>query len=179
MIRKRKVAALKGGEEMLILTSLIWFAVCGMSVMFFYNGTFIANPQLYLILSFSVFISHNIIKVLKGERNKRIDRLVYLTMTVFISLFLSGLIYKSWTSERFISAKLLSNSILSILIFGGTYLNFMFMRAEDSYKKKRGNQRIKEQPQESIFEKWKDKRKSKDSKEIYITLGVSAENEDE
>lgn len=170
---------MKGGDKVLVIASLIWFALGGMSVMLFYNEKFIANPQLYLVLVFAVFLSHNIIKALKGERNKRVDRLVYLTMTVFISLFLSSLIYKHWTSERFITAKLLSNSILSILIFGGLYLNVMIMRAEDSYKKKRGNQRIKEQPGESLIDKWKKKRESKKNKEIYITLGVSAENEDD
>ena len=58
------------------------------------------------------------------------------------------------------------------------YLNVVFIRAEISYKKKRGNQRIEEQPSKSYFEKRKEEKERIVRGEVKIVLGVSTDNDD-
>jgi len=69
---------------------------------------------------------------------------------------------------------------LTLVLLGitGIYLNIVFIRAEISYKKKRGNQRIEEQPNKSYFEKRKEEKERIERGEVRIILGVSTDNED-
>ena len=53
-----------------------------------------------------------------------------------------------------------------------------FIRAEISYKKKRGNQRIEEQPNKSYFEKRKEERERIKRGDVRIVLGASTDNDD-
>jgi len=56
------------------------------------------------------------------------------------------------------------------------------MRAEQSYKKKRGNQRIKSEPKKPVMEHLRELRRREDEEadrnKVTFTLGYSAENED-
>jgi len=69
---------------------------------------------------------------------------------------------------------------LTLVMLGliGVYLNVVFIRAEISYKKKRGNQRIEEQPNKSYFEKRKEEKERIERGEVRIILGASTDNED-
>jgi len=69
---------------------------------------------------------------------------------------------------------------LTLVLLGitGIYLNIVFIRAEISYKKKRGNQRIEEQPNKSYFEKRKEEKERIERGEVRIVLGISTDNED-
>jgi len=68
---------------------------------------------------------------------------------------------------------------LTLVLLGitGVYLNIVFIRAEISYKKKRGNQRIEEQPNKSYFEKRKEEKERIKRGEVRIILGASTDNE--
>ena len=94
-------------------------------------------------------------------------------MTLFGAMFFASLIYSIWDMEKFLSR-------LTLVLFGitGVYLNIVFIRAEISYKKKRGNQRIEEQPIKSYFEKRKEEKDRIDRGEVRIILGVSTDNDD-
>jgi len=69
---------------------------------------------------------------------------------------------------------------LTLVLLGitGIYLNIVFIRAEISYKKKRGNQRIEEQPNKSYFEKRKEEKERIERGEVRIILGASTDNDD-
>ena len=57
-------------------------------------------------------------------------------------------------------------------------LNIVFPIAEISYKKKRGNQRIEEQPNKSYFEKRKEEKERIERGDVRIVLGASTDNDD-
>ena len=67
---------------------------------------------------------------------------------------------------------------LVLLVIVAVYLNVVIVRAEISYKKKRGNQRIEEQPNKSYFDKWKEGKKRIERGEVRIILGASTDKED-
>ena len=67
---------------------------------------------------------------------------------------------------------------LVLLVIVGVYLNVVFIRAEISYKKKRGNQRIEEQPNKSYFEKRKVEKERIERGDVRIILGASTDNDD-
>ena len=67
---------------------------------------------------------------------------------------------------------------LVLLVTVAVYLNAVFIRAEISYKKKRGNQRIEEQPNKSYFEKRKVEKERIERGDVRIILGASTDNED-
>ena len=67
---------------------------------------------------------------------------------------------------------------LVLLVIVAVYLNVVIIRAEISYKKKRGNQRIEEQPNKSYFEKRKEEKERIDRGDVRIVLGASTDNDD-
>jgi len=80
--------------------------------------------------------------------------------------------------EKFLSRLTMMKLTLVLLGITGIYLNIVFIRAEISYKKKRGNQRIEEQPNKSYFEKRKEEKERIERGEVRIVLGISTDNED-
>ena len=99
-------------------------------------------------------------------------------MTLFGAMFIASLVYSTWDMEKFLSR--LTMMKLTLVLFGitGIYLNIVFIRAEISYKKKRGNQRIEEQPNKSYFEKRKEEKERIERGEVRIILGASTDNDD-
>lgn len=98
-------------------------------------------------------------------------------MTLFGAMFFASLIYSVWDMEKFLSRLTMMKLTLVLLGITGVYLNIVFIRAEISYKKKRGNQRIEEQPNKSYFEKRKEEKERIERGEVRIILGVSTDNE--
>ena len=80
--------------------------------------------------------------------------------------------------EKFLSRLTMMKMTLVLLVIVAVYLNVVIVRAEISYKKKRGNQRIEEQPNKSYFEKRKEERERIKRGEVRIVLGVSTDNDD-
>lgn len=99
-------------------------------------------------------------------------------MTLFGAMFLASLVYSTWDMEKFLSRLTMMKLTLVLLGITGIYLNIVFIRAEISYKKKRGNQRIEEQPNKSYFEKRKEEKERIERGEVRIILGVSTDNDD-
>ena len=79
--------------------------------------------------------------------------------------------------EKFLSRLVMMKLTLVLLGITGVYLNVVFIRAEISYKIKRGNQRIEEQPNNSYLERRKEEKKRIERGEVKIILGVSTDNE--
>jgi len=80
--------------------------------------------------------------------------------------------------EKFLSRLTMMKLTLVLLGITGVYLNIVFIRAEISYKKKRGNQRIEEQPNKSYFEKRKEEKDRLRRGDVRIVLGASTDNDD-
>ncbi len=100
------------------------------------------------------------------------------TMSLLASMFLSSLVHAAWDMEKFLSRLTMMKMTLVLLVIVAVYLNVVIIRAEISYKKKRGNQRIEEQPNKSYFEKRKVERERIQRGEVRIVLGASTDNED-
>ena len=100
------------------------------------------------------------------------------TMSLFASMFLSSLVHSAWDMEKFLSRLTMMKLTLVLLVTVAVYLNVVFIRAEISYKKKRGNQRIEEQPNKSYFEKRKEEKERIERGEVRIVLGASTDNDD-
>ena len=98
-----------------------------------------------------------------------------ITMTLLGGMFLASFIYSVWEMEKFLSRLKMMKLVLAGII--GVYLNVAFIRAEISYKKKRGNQRIEEQPNKSYFEKRKEETERIERGEVRIILGASTDND--
>ncbi len=100
------------------------------------------------------------------------------TMSLFASMFLSSLVHAAWNMEKFLSRLTMMKMTLVLLVIVAVYLNIVIIRAEISYKKKRGNQRIEEQPNKSYFEKRKEERERIERGDVRIVLGASTDNDD-
>ena len=100
------------------------------------------------------------------------------TMSLFASMFLSSLVHSAWDMEKFLSRLTMMKMTLVLLVIVAVYLNVVIIRAEISYKKKRGNQRIEEQPNKSYFEKRKEERERIKRGDVRIVLGASTDNDD-
>ena len=67
---------------------------------------------------------------------------------------------------------------LVLIVTVAVYLSVAIVLAEISYEKKRGNQRIEEQPNKIYFDKWKEKKHRIERGEVRIILGASTDKED-
>jgi len=152
--------------------------MAALGVIAMYNAVYIPPAKLILIFGLTVTVIYFIVKHLQQRKNKRLDRLMSFTMSLFASMFLSSLVYSAWEMEKFISRLTMMKMILVLLLIVALYLNVVIVRAEISYKKKRGNQRIEEQPNKSYFEKRKEERERIKRGDVRIVLGESTDNDD-
>lgn len=109
---------------------------------------------------------------------RKMEKLMSITMTLFGVMFLSSFIYSVWDMEKFLLRLTMMILILVLLGITGIYLDVVFIRAVISYKKKRGNQRIEEQPNKSCFDKRKEVKERIGRGEVRIILGGSNDNDD-
>lgn len=160
------------------IVALISFGASAYGIVLMWEGNFIPTPVWFIVLGIGTLIVHIIIRYLTQEKKRKIDRLVTVTTTIYGVLVISSFINYNWTFDKLISATFLMKLAMVILLVLTLYLNYVVMRAEISYKKKRGNQRIKELPNETVIEKWKRRKEQKKLNEIYIVLGEAEEGDD-
>ncbi|MFC3041603.1 type IV secretory system conjugative DNA transfer family protein [Virgibacillus xinjiangensis] len=161
--------------------TLIGFTLALTGCFFLFQGAVIPSP-LFPLGAAGTLLAFYLMHKWSGKItiSPVVKRLVGLTVTLFIVMFLSAMAYEVWQWEQMVTREFMMK--MTLLLFGtlGIYLNVMFMRAESAYRKKRGNQRITEQPQEGYTEYKKDLKqsKSKNSEEIVTVLGNSLEHSD-
>ncbi|MFZ7947171.1 MULTISPECIES: hypothetical protein [Bacillaceae] len=158
-----------------LMVALLHFVAGGIGVALMMGGEYIPSPKLIMLAGSALTLVYYAASFVTKGRSKKIRRLLVFSLTVYISLLLSSYLYSAWTFDKIFSAAMMMKAILFMLLLLSTYGNFLYMRAESSYKKKRGNQRIKEPAQESMYEKWKN-RKQEPKQEVMIVLGESTEN---
>ncbi|MFS0574980.1 hypothetical protein AB1K83_05060 [Sporosarcina sp. 179-K 3D1 HS] len=151
-------------------------AALGITTMF--NAVYIPPARLILISGLTTIAIYFIVKRMQQRKNKKLDRIMSFTMSLFAAMFLSSLVYAAWNMEKFLSRLTMMKMTLVLLVTVSVYLNIVFIRAEISYKKKRGNQRIEEQPNKSYFEKRKEERERIKRGDVRIVLGESTDNDD-
>ena len=145
-----------------------------------FNEVFIPAPILPVGTGIVILIINFILKKVTVSGSKRLDLLVFVSFTLLLVMSLSSLVYMHWEWDSIVSDIFVLKLSLSLFGFLGVYLNIMYMRAESTYRKKRGNQRIRENPSEGHTEFKKELKKSKHKKndEIVTVLGNSMEHED-
>jgi len=166
-------------DNLLTAYSIFIFLIAGTGIALLYNEIYVPAPLHIILISILVTSIYYIWKMIKKMNNKVSNRLMVLSNTSFMIMILSVLTYNHWQWERLVT----NASIMKIclMLFGvlGLYLNAMYMRAESVYKKKRGNQRIKDEPEESYTEFKKAIKASKSKEgEIVTIIGESLEHED-
>lgn len=157
---------------------VISFLLAALGVTSMYNAVYIPSAKLILISGLTTIAIYFLVKRLQQRKYKKLDRLMSFTMSLFASLFLSSLVHSAWDMEKFLSRLTMMKMTLVLLVIVSVYLNVVFIRAEISYKKKRGNQRIEEQPNKSYFEKRKEEKERIQRGDVRIVLGASTDNDD-
>ena len=161
-----------------VLIVAISFLAAALGVTAMYNAVYIPPAKLILILGLTVTVIYFIFKRLQQRKNKKLDRMMSFTMSLFASMLLSSLVHSVWEMEKFLSRLTIMKVTLVLLMIMTVYLNVVIIQAEISYKKKRGNQRIEEQPNKSYFEKRKAEKERIEKGEVRIILGGSTDNDD-
>ena len=133
---------------MQVFVVAISFLTAALGVTAMYNAVYIPPAKLILFSGLVTVVIYFVVKKIQLSKNKKPDKLMSITMTLFGVMFLSSLVYSAWDMEKFISR--LTTMKLTLLLLGiiGVYLNVFFIRAEISYKKKRGN------PVEALAKLW-------------------------
>lgn len=162
--------------QIFIVTISFLTAALGITAM--YNAVYIPPAKLILFSAMTTLTIYFIVKRLQQRKSKKLDRVMSFTILLFTSMFLSTLVHSAWDMEKFLSRLTMMKMTLVLLVIVAVYLNVVFIRAEISYKKKRGNQRIEEQPNKSYFEKRKEERERIKRGDVRIVLGVSTDNDD-
>lgn len=135
-------------------------------------------PLLVLIgIMTSIFYGIKLTKY-KRKETKAASRIMVVANTIFVVMILSSLAHEYWQWETMVSNTTMMKIVLVLLGGFGLYLNIMYFRAEVNYKEKRGNQRIKDDPDESFKEVKKVEKQAKSGKgEVTAVLGESRQRE--
>lgn len=109
---------------------------------------------------------------MKEKKHPHVKKGLIFSLSIYLALIISSIIYHAWKLETIVSAETILKLVLLLTMTVVSYLNFVYIRAEISYKRKRGNQRIqKEQP--NYVKEWFKRRKRKQENEISIVLGYA------
>lgn len=162
---------------LLVVMALLNMILCGVGFTVIFNGVTIPEPmEILAIGAVGTFLYYGY-KTISGERYKRADQLMMLVITFYISLFLSCVLYSVWTFDQVFGALSVTKVILFLLLLLSIYGNLLYIRAVSSYKKKRGNQRIKEDPKDGLWQRLLSK-KQEEVRDVYLVLGESADNKE-
>lgn len=163
--------------QLQVFIVVISFLTTALGVTAMFNAVYIPTAKLILISGLSVTVIYFIVRRLQHRKYKKLDRLMSFTISLLASMILSSLVHAAWNMEKFLSRLTMMKMTLVLLVIVAVYLNVVIIRAEISYKKKRGNQRIEEQPNKSYFEKRKEERERIKRGEVRIILGGSTDND--
>lgn len=167
-----------------MVIALVSFGISGFLGFFMWEERFVFEPKWYVILMVLTIVAHYATRILMNERNKRIHRLVILTVSIYFVLTISSFIYHYWIFDNFLTPSFMMKVSLIIFSLTALYFNYVLSNLNTTYKKKRENQRIKKETESVKVSELKSKFKKKKNgpeqpKEVRITLGVSAQNEEE
>lgn len=145
-------------------------------VVLLYYGVLILKPSIYLLIGL-FFGGYYLYVRYKHTYDTRADRVMTVSLSILLAMMVSSFIYTKWSFTDYVSAESVLKFSTVLFSFFASYVNFVYYRAKYSYKRKKGNQRLREQP-ENIFTKPFKKDAVYEKDDIVITLGRSAERED-
>lgn len=159
--------------------SILALLLSFLSLVSLYKSWFIFNSYVYFIVSLIILLFYLVVRRKEGV-SKKSDRIVILSSSLFLVSLVSSWVYHNWKLTNLLNSETMMKISLIILFILALYGNFVFIRAEDSYKRKRGNQRIKQSPKEGFIEHFKRKLEQKEEKDtdVVLILGESFDNED-
>lgn len=163
----------------LVVIALANLLLSGIGITLIFNGVSVPEPTNVLIIGSVGTLFYYGFMLSNGIQHKQANRIMLVAVSMYMSIFLSSVLYSVWTFDLMFSALVMAKGVLFLLILLSLYGNVLYMRAVSSYKKKRGNQRIKEPPKESVFSLFRKHKNESNNKEVYLILGESAENEAE
>lgn len=144
-----------------------------------YKGIYIPSGKMPLIFAVFIAVLYYGLGYLFGEvRGSRVTRLFIFSITLYVSFTLGSLTYENWKWISLISSFSMMKITLVFLLLVIIYLNIIYIRAEISYKRKRGNIRIQDEKPENHIKSWIERRRGKEEHEISIQLGKSTEAEE-
>jgi len=169
---------IEGVKCLLLVFSFISLLIAGAGVTLMFNSIYIpAQSYLFIVLMLTTFIFY-ILKLLKKEDGKIAKRIITLSNTIFVVMIISSLAYEHWQWDQIVNNTTMMKICLVLFGVFGLYLNIMYMRAELVYREKRGNQRIKNEPEEGYTEFKKATKQQKDKNgEIVTVIGDSLEHD--
>lgn len=159
--------------------SFLAFLISSFYMVAIYYNLFILSPVMYLLTGIVIGVIY-MFNRRTSDLNRKADKMMILSTTLYIVSMLSAFIYKHWKLTNVISEINITKIMVVLLGFMSLYLNFVYIRAEQSYKKKRGNQRIKQEVKQGYIEELVSgfKKQEEQQKEIYFKIGEWAENDD-
>lgn len=156
--------------------ALLSMLVSGICVFLMYNQTLILLPRYYFFIGLFSIIIYIFVKY-STTINRRADKIFGLSMSVFLTNILSSMVYFNWKLSNLISNEVITKITVVSLTILAVHLNLFYIRAESSYKRKRGNQRIREEPNSMFFKKIAKSNNTQED-DLVLVLGRSAENEE-
>ena len=159
--------------------SFFSFLLSSMSLISIYYQWFTYGTAIYLIPAIALITLYLFNRRVHQE-NRKADKLMILSSSFFTVAIISHFIYSNWKLINLISEIMMAKIIVVLLGLFALYINIIYIRAEQSYKKKRGNQRIREEPKQGYIEQFMEgfKKKEKNPNEIVLQIGLSAERDD-
>src|SRR5699024_7801627 len=116
------------------------FMLAGLTLISLFNTWFVLNPFIYLILTVVMGVVY-FTNMRVNPENRKANKLMILTLSLMGVGIFSSFIYHNWKLTNVISETNMMKFMLILLSFFALYVNVIYIRAEQSYKKKRGNQR--------------------------------------
>lgn len=144
------------------------------------NEVYIPDQVLMLVVMGVMTSLFYVIKLTKNKKQigNAPGHILRIANTLFIVILISSLAYQYWQWEAIVTQATMMKITLVLLSILGIFLNIMYVRANLVYKEKRGNQRIKDDPEESYKEVKKVAKEAKGKKgDIAVVIGESRENE--
>lgn len=156
---------------------LFWLTivVSALSVLFIvttYFGWYIPSSSISIflgIVALSIYLNF----VLQKSSNKKREILLLFVLSLYVNILISGTIYSIWSSEQIFTKQGITKMSIFVIFILSVALITSYIRAKVNYKQVRGNQRHSEAWRISN----KELKDMKESKDIYINLGLYHEKE--
>ena len=159
--------------------SLLTFVLSSVSLFFIFNEIIIFRSMVYFLSGLTLGVYY-FLNRRTHSTNRKADKLMILALGFFFVSMVSSYVYAEWNLSNMLTIPTVTKMSVALLSLLVLYLNFVYIRLEHNYKRKRGNQRIRKEPEVGYFEQLTStfKERKQEQEEITLILGSVAENED-
>src|SRR5699024_9131841 len=129
------------------IVSSVYLFISVILLWFLYDETWLFSSKVYLIVFLAMGIVYLLLRRAYGYA-KNTDRMIVLSLSFVVVAILSSVVHSGWKLTNYVESSTMLKISIILLVGIAVYLNAVYLRAEHSYKRKRGNQRLKEEPKE-------------------------------